>query len=232
MAKSKIIKDLANGEVDTITALKRAKVLVSDLANDGILRWLDYEISGYPEGVAIPSYRKTHGILMGSYFRGSMATHMTWNHVSIPLGKMPDDIKELLLSVEFHESVEALRKLAQTSQDSGNQLGKTIPADLFSAIATYNDDPYMIITSARVVVGEHIISNIFSVIENKLLDMLMILEKEFGCLDELDIDITTKSKEEIEAINNRILVLVYNDNSVSIGDGNKIKRTTIASEIK
>lgn len=31
MAKSKIIKDLANGEVDTITALKRAKVLVSDL---------------------------------------------------------------------------------------------------------------------------------------------------------------------------------------------------------
>lgn len=175
MAKSKIIKDLANGEVDTITALKRAKVLVSDLENDGILRWLDYEISGYPEGVAIPSYRKTHGILMGSYFRGSMATHMTWNHVSIPLGKMPDDIKELLLSVEFHESVEALRKLAQTSQDSGNQLGKTIPADLFSAIATYNDDPYMIITSARVVVGEHIISNIFSVIENKLLDMLKML---------------------------------------------------------
>ena len=90
----------------------------------------------------------------------------------------------------------------------------------------------MIITSARVVVGEHIISNIFSVIENKLLDMLMILEKEFGCLDELDIDITTKSKEDIEAINNRILVLVYNDNSVSIGDGNKIKGTTIASEIK
>ena len=57
MAKSKIIKDLANGEVDTITALKRAKVLVSDLENDGILRWRDYEISGYPEGVAIPSYR-------------------------------------------------------------------------------------------------------------------------------------------------------------------------------
>ena len=147
MAKSKIIKDLANGEVDTITALKRAKVLVSDLENDGILRWLDYEISGYPEGVAVPSYRKTHGILMGSYFRGSMATHMTWNHVSIPLGKMPDDIKELLLGVEFHESVEALRKLAQTSQDSGNQLGKAIPADLFSAIAAYNDDGDVLVTA-------------------------------------------------------------------------------------
>lgn len=90
----------------------------------------------------------------------------------------------------------------------------------------------MIITSARVVIGEHIISNIFSIIESKLLDILMILEKEFGSLDELDIDTTSKSDEEIEDINNRILVLVYNDNSVSIGDGNKMKDTTIASAIK
>ena len=229
MAKSKIIRDLANGEVDTITALKRAKVLVSDLNNDEISEWLDYEISGYPTEAIIPSYRKVHGSLMGSYFKGSMASHMTWKNVSIPLGKMPSDTQEMLLSVEFHEGVEALRELAQASQNSGNQIGKNLPADFFPTIATYNNDPYMIITSARVVVSEHIISNIFSTIENKLLDLLMILEKEFGSLDELDIDTTTKSKEEIKDINNRILVLVYNDNSVSVGDGNKIKESTIAS---
>ena len=56
MAKSKIIRDLANGEVDTITALKRAKVLVSDLNNDEILEWLDYEISGYPTEAIIVIY--------------------------------------------------------------------------------------------------------------------------------------------------------------------------------
>lgn len=229
MAKSKIIRDLANGEVDTITALKRAKVLASDLNNDKISEWLDYEISGYPTEAIIPSYRRVQGNLMGSYFKGSMAYRMTWKNVSIPLGKMPGDKQELLLSVEFHEGVEALRELAQASRDSGSQIGKTIPADFFPAIATYNNDPYMMITSARVVVSEHIISNIFSTIENKLLDLLMILEKEFGSLDELDIDTTTKSKEEIKDINNRILVLVYNDNSVSVGDGNKIKESTIAS---
>lgn len=232
MAKSKIIKELANGEVDTITALKRAKVLVSDLNNAKISKWLDYEISGYPEDANIPSYRKVQGSLIGSYFKGSMASHMTWTNVSLPLGKMPDETKELVLSVEFKEGVEALKKLAERSQAAGTQIAKSIPADFFPAIATYNNDPYMMITSARVVVGEHIISNIFSVIENKLLDMLMILEKEFGCLDELDIDTTVKSEEELKAINDRILVLVYNDNSVSIGDGNKIKGTTIASEIK
>ncbi|WP_338546360.1 hypothetical protein V1225_10435 [Emergencia sp. JLR.KK010] len=232
MAKSKIIKDLANGSVDTITALKRTKVLVSDLENTEILRWLDHEISGYPEDATVPSYRKVHGSLKGSYFKGSMANHMNWNNVSIPLGKMPDDIKELLLSVEFHESVEALKKLDEKSQAVGTEISKTIPADCFSTIAQFNNDPYMIITSARVIVSEHIVSNIFSMIENKLLDMLMILEKEFGCLDELDIDTTAKSVEEIEAINRRILVLCYNDNSISVGDGNKIKDSTIASEIK
>ncbi len=232
MAKSKIIKDLANGTVDTITALKRAKVLVSDLENSEILEWLDNEISGYPTDATLPSYRKVHGSLMGSYFKGSMANYMTWKNVSIPLGKMPDDIKEPLLSVKFHESVEALRMLTEKSKGVGSEIAKTIPADVFSTIAGFNNDPCMMIISARVIVGEHIVSNIFSVIENKLLDMLMILEKEFGCLDELDIDTTAKSEEEIEAINNKILVLVYNDNRVSIGDGNKIKDSTIASEIE
>lgn len=68
MAKSKIIRDLANGEVDTITALKRAKVLASDLNNDKISEWLDYEISGYPTEAIIPSYRRVQGNLapMGS----------------------------------------------------------------------------------------------------------------------------------------------------------------------
>ena len=232
MAKSKIIKDLANSSVDTITALKRTKVLVSALNNAEISKWLDYEISGYPEGAVIPSYRKVQGSLMGSYFKGSMARHMTWTNVSLPLGKMPDEIKEALLGVEFQEGVESLKTLAEKCQTAGTEIAKTISADYFSTIAHFNNDRYMIITSARVVIGEHIISNIFSVVENKLLDMLMILEKEFGCLDELDIDTTVKSEEELKAINARILVLVYNDNSVSIGDGNKIKETTIASEIK
>lgn len=232
MAKSQIIKDIANGSVDTITALKLAKVLISDLNNLEIVEWIDHEISGYPTEAELPTYRKVHGNLVGSYIKGSMAHYMQWNNVSIPLGKMPDNQKEMLLSVEFYDSVEALKKLSQKSLDSGGQIAKIIPADIFSAISTYNNDLHMIITSARVVIGTHILSNIFSVIENKLLDMLMILEKEFGSLDELDIDTTTKSEEELRDISDRILVLVYNDNHVSIGDGNKIKESNIASTIK
>ena len=61
-----------------------------------------------------------------------MANHMTWSNVSIPLGKMPDDYQEALLSVPFPQGVEALKKL---SEDTSGQLGKVIPADIFPYIA-------------------------------------------------------------------------------------------------
>ena len=46
MAKSKIIKELANGSIDTQTALKRTKVLLQELDNDDVLRWINCEIEG------------------------------------------------------------------------------------------------------------------------------------------------------------------------------------------
>lgn len=228
MARSKIIQDLANSKVDTMTALKRAKVLLSELGNDELLNWINYEIAGYPSDVTLPDYRIEHGSLMGSYFKGSMASHMTWTNVSLPLGKMPDNLKDTILKVQFREGVDALKQLSESSADGNAQLGKIIPADFFSTIATYNKDPYMIITSAQVVVGPQCIRNVFSVIENRLMDILILLEREFGNLDGLDLDVSSKTSEELRDITNRIIVIVYNDHSVNIGDDNKITRSDIA----
>ena len=87
MARSAIIKDLANSAVDTMTALKRAKVLFAELGNDDLLKWVSYEIAGYPDNVDLPDYREVSGYLIGSYIKGSMAAHMKWTNVSLPLGE-------------------------------------------------------------------------------------------------------------------------------------------------
>lgn len=110
MPKSKIIKELANGTVDTLIALKRTKVLLTGFDNVELNTWINNEITGYPKDAKIPTYRIVRGSLMGSYFKGSMASHMTWNHVSIPLGKMPEDLQDSLLNVSFREGVEKSRK--------------------------------------------------------------------------------------------------------------------------
>lgn len=223
MAKSKIIKDLANGEVDTSIALKRAKVLFSELDNEKLLEWVNCEISGYSSESQLPDYRIIEGNLMGSYFKGSMASHMKWNNVSIPLGTMPEDIKRDLLSVCLCDGIDALKRLIQIDENTEGSLGKQLPADAFPIFNRYNNDPYMIITSARVEIGSHCISNIISIIENRLLDALLILEKEFGVLDELDISVSEKTPGEIDEIANKITVLIYNDNRITIGNDNKIK---------
>lgn len=232
MAKSKIILDLANSSVDTMTALKRAKVLLLELGNDKLLEWVNCEIAGYPSDAELPEYRVVQGNLMGSYFKGSMANHMKWNNVSLPLGKMPDEIRDRILNVSFHEGVDALKKLLESADDEERQLGATLPAEFFPIIAKCNNDPYMNIISARVVIGSQFVQNIFSVIENKLLDIFMILEKEFGNLDSLDIDVSGKSEEELHKISERMVVVIYNDNRVTVGNGNKIKDSNIAASIK
>lgn len=227
MAKSMIIKDIANGAIDTTTALKRAKILFAALDDAELLNWVNYEISGYPTDANLPDYRIERGALKGTYFKGSIASHIKWNDVSIPLGKMPADVIDEFLSVPFYDGVSALKQLVENS-DNG-QLARPIPADLFPFIAKYNNDPYMNIVTARVVVSTHCVTNMFSVIENRLLDALLLLEKEFGILDDLDIDTTIKSPEEIQSIAKRVYVIVYNDQSVHIGDGNKIKDTDITT---
>lgn len=232
MAKSQIIKDLANSSIDTMTALKRAKVILSEFDNEDIMNWINCEIAGYPEDASLPNYRITQGHIVGSYFKGSMANCMVFENVSIPLGEMPDEYQEKILNIQFRESVNALNHLLNNSIKNNENIYQNIPADFFPAIAKYNNNPNMIITSAKVHIGSQIINDIFSIIENKLLDILILLEKEFGNLDKLDLDTTSKTPEELQTITDKIVVIIYNDNSVTIGNDNKIKNSSIASKIE
>lgn len=231
MAKSRIIKDLANGEVDTVTALRRAKVLLADLGNAEILEWINNEITGYPEDAVLPSYRITSGCLMGTYIRGISSSFTTFKNVPIPLGEIDDNARETLLSIQFREGVDALKTLLEDSAKKDRKLCKVLPADIFPYISMSNHDPFMSITSAHIEFGAQCITDIFSAIENRLLDVFILLEKEFGCLDELDLDCESKLEEELQSISARVVNIIFNDNRVSIGDGNTIKDSTIASSV-
>lgn len=232
MSKSQIIKDIANSTIDIMTSLKRAKILISALNNNKIIEWINYEISGYPKNSTLPDYRIIKGELIGSYFKGSMASHIKCNNVSIPLGTMPKDLTDKLLSVYLYEGVNSLKYLIDMDNESEALLGKSIPADCFKWFNHYNNDPYLIITSARSIISSHQVLNVLSVIESKLLDALMLLENEFGNLDELDIDTSSKSEKEIKQITDKIEVIFYNDQRVIIGDNNKIKDSEIASVVE
>ena len=81
MPRSKIIKELANGTVDTLIALKRTKVLLTEFDNVELNTWINNEITGYPKDAEIPAYRVVRGSLMGSYFKGSIPLYQIYNSI-------------------------------------------------------------------------------------------------------------------------------------------------------
>ena len=63
------------------------------------------------------------------------------------------------------------------------------------------------------------------------MDTLLLLENEFGNLDDLEIDISSKTPNERDTIIQKIYITLY-DNSISIGDNNKIKNSDIITNIE
>ena len=62
----------------------------------------------------------------------------------------------------------------------------------------------------------------------------LLLKKYFNKVKHtcLDIDVTTNTPDQLKNIAERIILIVYNDQSVTIGNNNKIKGSTIASKIE
>ena len=58
MAKSAIIKALANNEISIEVALNRLLIIASDLNNDELSEWAASELHGYSKCSELPSYRK------------------------------------------------------------------------------------------------------------------------------------------------------------------------------
>ena len=89
------------------------------------------------------------GELFGSYIKGSLSAHVKYTNVPLPLGNMPEDHREALLTLKFRDGIDALRNLLQHSEESGCEVGSNVPADIFPYIAHYNSDPFMVLSSAQ-----------------------------------------------------------------------------------
>lgn len=227
MARSKIIKDIANSDVDTKTALKRAKVLLQELDNREILDWINNEIEGYSSDAKLPNYRMVSGEVKGSCLVGRFNKYMNYKNVPIPLGNVPNDWWDYFHNVPVVMGIDAL----QQAIGDGKGLEVHIPAEIYPLIAKWNNNPNLNIVSASIELNMPQITGIISKIESRLIDVLLVLERQFGNLDELDIDINGKNEDDKNDIINQIIYIIYNDNSVKIGNNNRVKDATIASTI-
>lgn len=220
MAKSRIIKELANSEIDVITALKRLKVLLSSFQNEKIADWVNSELNGYPNGAQIPEYRIIHGHIKGTYLVG----YMSYKNASLPLVGLDEETMNEVLTIKLYQSIGTIFEMLQSKQEWGQCLPQAVN-DYIMSTTTIDS-----IVSSGVCFSYINLNNVVTHLENKILDILLYLEKQFGNLDEIDIDTGSKLDKDLKDIEHHLTQIIYQDNRISIGDNNQIKESDFINQ--
>ena len=216
MEKSKVILDLVQNNNPLSDILFRLKLLLSNFNNNEIMEWVNNEINGYPDKSNVPEYRNIRGVIKCDILVG----YQYYQNCYLPI--CYSDPKALdIITMHCQESVSALETMMKKNED---EYASIIQNVAYPYLKQYVNG---YIQNARLVFSVHNYSDIYSSIKNKVLDILLLLEKKFGNLDSYDFMINDEQKEKIIPA---IIQMVYNDNSIRIGAKNKISNSDIITE--
>ena len=178
MPKSKIIKDVANDSVNLATSLNRLYLLASDIGDTDLMKWVEDELKGYSSVDRIPEYRKTRSNMFR--YSGIVNCYQMTNATLQP-ELIPDDIRKTITDVKISESVAAIEALVATGTDMKRDLGPLV-GEIFE-----RSGEEVQCTSVSQIIPLSFYRDILAEIKHKILRELIILEKQYGCLDSLEI---------------------------------------------
>lgn len=219
MKRSKIIVELIKDEINVVQAMDILNLLLQDINDKKINRWLDKEINGYDDNDDVPDYRIVEADVIGSYIVGNGYRMLECKNQPIPL--KPDAL-EKYTRIKIYSSIKEVMQISTAEKETKNH-SLTMP--LHSVVA---QDISMIngqIISANRTLSIYAYTNILNKIKSKVLKILIELEKKYGNLDDYYIGFSNdeKDKEVIQNITN----IIYTDNSVHIGNDNNIESSNV-----
>lgn len=218
MKRSKIIVEIASGNKKITNALFELKLLLSDLGDQEVTTWIDSELSGYGASDNIPEYRKFEGTLCGNVEQ-AVANKILQHKMAIPIKDEYPDFNQRYL----RENITAIEEYG--TNPSSKEI--SIPIDLVDA----NHVTALMIGNSVQIMGAWLkippstYTAILNAVKSRVLDILLMLEKKYGNLDDYTIDF---GKDEERAEISQIVVnIIHNDNSISMGDNNKINKSKV-----
>ena len=203
------------------TTLKRLKVILYSIDNEEVIEWVDKELNGYNASETLPDYRIFECEVYGDYLSGTVHNHIKATNHLIPLSGLDNEMRNAIKRINIFNDVETIQKAI----DLNKPMGKPLPPEICSLISqTCN----LVVTRATVKIDETRLMSIIKTVEKRTLDILLRLEKEFGNLDELDINIDRYGNENLHDFNQSLITIAF-DNSTKIGNDNKIKSSNFQS---
>lgn len=214
----KLLEDIINELVDSNLSLTypflKTKVLASRINNISLLKWVDDELNGYPNELKIPSYRITSACVYGSFLSGNVKM----SNFLIPTLRLNDEYMNIFNKNYFKESIQSLEIMKNTPCNYG------VPSELYGILIEElesNGYRFVHLYHAEKKIPLTSISEVLSIIRNKLLEIMLAIEKQFG--KEVNIENLKSKNRQITS-----MVTNYISNSgygivTNIGDNNNIK---------
>ncbi|MDF1617982.1 AbiTii domain-containing protein [Petrocella sp. FN5] len=215
MASSNIIKELVNEEISIKKALYRLLVIASDIEDEGLSDWIEKELNGYSvNDKDIPDYRIVRSSnITYSGLNGSFQV----KKLPLPFHYIPEEYRESCFNNLIIDSVDSLEQMSIADGEFMRDLTAFAPMvyketgiQCFNIQANYSSNTY---------------TDLINIIKTRLLKILLMLEKELGNLDSLDIPRSELTPEKMTLLHDAINVII-NDNSVKIGDNNSIEESS------
>lgn len=217
--RSKIIKNLIMDDINVLQAMQSLNLILEDIDDEKIQKWVNNEINGYQKNDNVPNYRKANTMLIGNVQVG----YAIYNNINIPLS----DAKaiEAFTKLEIREPISTIIQMAKAEKES-NSHSLVIEANI-ATVNNYQQTNGDVISAHRKL-SIYAYSNILGMIKDKLLEIFKMLEKNYGNLDGLYIDFSDNLKKD--EIAKALISVVNNDNSIKIGNNNQFKDSVIGDE--
>ncbi|MEY8584546.1 hypothetical protein [Ligilactobacillus animalis] len=202
MVKSQIIKDIAQDSITIESALQRLLVISYTLDNPELQQWIENELNGYTSDSIIPDYRKNVAYMI--MYTGFNANTLVKKQ---PLSEsyFGSELQEVLKTRTIKDGLNIIEDTIKNKNEVAFNLIDC------AGIISNNSDGMIKCVSLEQVISKTTFLRILSSVKTKLIQVLLDLEKEFGSLDNLDIDISDKSADELSKVNAEITRKLYFD---------------------
>lgn len=203
MPKSQIIKDIVEDAVPLSKSLYRLYVLALDVKNTKLANWALCESKGYAESDNVPEYRK---IRTGNLTYSGLNHRFQVKNVHLSLGWIPENLHDTLMDICSTEGIELIESYAKEPHGMGIDRSNLSG---YVRTATGGDVQCASITQH---IPQSFYTGICAEVKSKTIQALIELEKKYGNLDGLGIDISRKRPQEIIAENDSLNRMVLNVN--------------------
>lgn len=217
MAKSKIIKELANNSISLDVALSRLFIIASDIGNDELQQWAEWELHGYGKN-KLPEYRYAKNTVFK--YSGINGNYKV-NNAPLPLLEIIKNEDPSTFYIPITDGIATIEGFI--NNPSQIEIGRDIT---WAAVLVFKMSGIQCY-SIKQIVPINIFEGIVNTLKMLLIKIFIKLDKTYGCLDGLDIDTDSISPEKVSETNTTINKYIFVDNSVTIGNKNKIEGSEI-----